>query len=49
MAQNNNQKMSYEEAGKKGGEKVKQEYGKEHFEEIGQKGGQNSNNGNSNN
>ncbi len=43
---NNNGNMSYEEAGRKGGEKVKQKYGKEHFEEIGKKGGQNSNNNN---
>ncbi len=35
--------MSYEEAGRKGGEKVKREYGKEHFEEIGRKGGKESN------
>ncbi|ADC48977.1 hypothetical protein BpOF4_04565 [Alkalihalophilus pseudofirmus OF4] len=34
--------MSYEEAGRKGGEKVKQEYGSDHFAEIGKKGGQRS-------
>ncbi|MGN8647993.1 stress-induced protein, KGG, repeat-containing protein [Gracilibacillus sp. HCP3S3_G5_1] len=40
MAQNNNRKMSREEAGRKGGEKVSQKYGQDHFEEIGKKGGE---------
>ncbi|WP_417898271.1 hypothetical protein ABN702_18930 [Bacillus haimaensis] len=42
--------MSREEAGRKGGEKVKEKYGTEHFAEIGKKGGNSSNNSdNSNN
>ncbi|MFC7063728.1 YjzC family protein [Halobacillus seohaensis] len=49
MAKNNNQinkqKMSYEEAGRKGGETTSQKYSQEHFENIGQKGGSNSGNG----
>jgi uncharacterized protein len=40
MAQNNDGKMSREEAGQKGGEKVSREYNKEHFQDIGQKGGE---------
>lgn len=35
---NNENKMSHEEAGRKGGEKTAQEYNSEHFQEIGQKG-----------
>ncbi|MCL5108969.1 MAG: Em GEA1 (EM1) [Chloroflexi bacterium] len=33
-------KMTVQQAGHKGGEKVSQKYPHEHFEEIGQKGGQ---------
>ena len=35
-----NKEMTVSEAGHKGGEKVSQKYGHEHFEEIGHKGGQ---------
>ncbi len=35
----NEEKMSKEEAGKKGGETTKQEYGEEFYHEIGQMGG----------
>jgi general stress protein YciG len=39
MAENNNRKMTVEEAGRKGGEKVAQERGPEFYSEIGRKGG----------
>ncbi|CDQ20747.1 hypothetical protein [Halobacillus karajensis] len=45
----NNQKMTAEEAGKKGGEKTSRKYDQEHFEDIGQKGGRHSGNGSSRN
>jgi len=41
--------MSREEAGRKGGEKVKEKYGTEHFAEIGKKGGNSSNDSDSSN
>lgn len=43
---NNNQqrgKLSYEEAGRKGGEKTKNKHGKKHFKNIGSQGGNQSN------
>lgn len=41
MANNNdNNKMSREEAGRKGGEKTSQNHDKEFYQEIGQKGGE---------
>lgn len=39
MADNNEGKMTVEEAGRKGGEKVAQERGPEYYSEIGRKGG----------
>ncbi|CCG44757.1 general stress protein [Halobacillus halophilus DSM 2266] len=38
--QNQNQSMTTEEAGRKGGEKTSRKYDQEHFENIGQKGGE---------
>ncbi|WYP26776.1 hypothetical protein NSQ54_01265 [Alkalihalobacillus sp. FSL W8-0930] len=44
MAENNQgRKMSYEEAGRKGGEKTKNKHGKKHFSEIGKNDHNNSN------
>ncbi len=37
---NNNEKMSREEAGRKGGEATAKKHDKEFFQEIGQKGGE---------
>ncbi|MGP4070142.1 YjzC family protein [Halobacillus sp. B29] len=38
--QNQNQSMTTEEAGRKGGEKTSRKYDQEHFENIGKKGGE---------
>ena len=46
--QNDDNKMSREEAGRKGGEATSDSHGKEFYEEIGQKGGENSNSGGNN-
>lgn len=40
---NNENKMSHEEAGRKGGETTSEEYSSKHFQEIGKKGGESSN------
>jgi general stress protein YciG len=45
----NNNKMSYEEAGRKGGEKTAQNHDKEFYQEIGEKGGQANRDNNKNN
>lgn len=47
--QNDDNKMSREEAGRLGGEATSDSQGKEFYEEIGSKGGQNSNSGGNNN
>ena len=39
MAENDNNKMSYEEAGQKGGEQTAKNHDKEFYQEIGEKGG----------
>ncbi|GKW44719.1 KGG domain-containing protein [Planococcus sp. NCCP-2050] len=46
--QNDDNKMSREEAGRMGGEATSDSHGKEFYEEIGSKGGQNSNSGGQN-
>ncbi|MBX0314124.1 KGG domain-containing protein [Planococcus glaciei] len=46
--QNDDNKMSREEAGRLGGEATSESHGKEFYEEIGSKGGQNSNSGGNN-
>lgn len=40
MGNNQKGKMDRSEAGRLGGEAVKEKYGPEHFKEIGQKGGE---------
>jgi general stress protein YciG len=42
-------KMTVEEAGRKGGEALVEKYGPEHMSEIGRKGGEHSHRGNNNN
>jgi len=48
MAENDNNKMSYEEAGQKGGEQTAKNHDKEFYQEIGEKGGKANSDDNSN-
>ncbi|MDQ0268150.1 KGG domain-containing protein [Cytobacillus purgationiresistens] len=44
MATNKTDKMTREEAGKKGGEATSKNHDKDYYQEIGEKGGKSSNN-----
>lgn len=48
MANNNGNKMSREEAGRKGGEATAKNHDKEFYQEIGRKGGESRGNQNNN-